>query len=214
MKFFKYIASLGLAIFLSGCMQVQTQVDAYSEIPEDLEPKTIYLVPYKGTSASNLEWKANAKILAQVLKEKGFSVVRNRRDARLTAFFGFGIDRGQQVSTPYTIPQYGVTGYSGANTYGSVYGNTFTAHTTFTPTYGVTGYSSGTITEVHYTRSVSIEMIDNKTRKPVFQARAVSRGKCGSFKPVAAPIISAVLSNFPKGKSGTVTLPLDSNTDC
>src|SRR6056297_442679 len=75
MKFFKALAVIASALILSACMQVQTQVDAYSSIPADLEPKTIYIAPYKGMSGNSLEWQTNARILAQTLSEKGFSVV-------------------------------------------------------------------------------------------------------------------------------------------
>lgn len=209
MKFYRALTVIASALVLSACMQVQTQVDAYSSIPADLEPKTIYIAPYRGVSGNSLEWQTNARILAQTLSEKGFSVVSRQRDARLTAYFGFGVDQGERVQTAYSIPQWGVTGYSGANTYGTVYGNTYSATTTLNPTYGVTGYSTGTTTSVVYTRSVSIDMIDNRNRQQVFQAKAVSRGSCNSFAPVASPIIAAVLSNFPQGKTGTVTLPME-----
>ena len=213
MKVSRLAAVLASALSLSACMNVvESQVDAYSSIPVDFEPKTVFIAPYKGVSSNSLEWQTNARILAQSLSTKGFSVVGRKREARLTAYFGFGIDRGEMVRTAYSIPQWGVTGYSGANTYGSVYGNSFTATTTLTPTYGVTGYSTGTRTDVVYTRSVSIDMIDNSNGKQVFQAKAISRGSCNSFAPVAAPIIDAVLSNFPQGKTGKVSLPM--KNDC
>lgn len=194
---------------VSGCMTVQTQVDAYSTIPTDLEPRTVYIAPFRGMSAQTLQWQTNAGILAAVLAERGFEVVGRQRDARLTAYFGFAIDQGEQVQTVYSIPQYGVTGYSGAHTYGSVYGNTYSATTTFTPTYGITGYSSGVSTSIVYTRSLAIEMIDNRNQQLVFEARAVSRGNCGSFTPVASSIIQAVLSNFPEGRTGLVSTPME-----
>lgn len=209
MNLIKLLAVNFTAMLLVACMPVETQVDAYSTIPADLEPKTIYISPYRGVSESSLEWQSNAQILAQILTEKGFSVVGRQRDARLTAYFGFGINQGERVQTAYSIPQWGVTGYSGANTYGSVYGNTYSATTTLNPTYGVTGYSTGVSSSIEYTRQVSIDMIDNRDRKQVFQARAVSRGSCNSFAPVASAIIRAVLTNFPEGKTGTVSLPSD-----
>lgn len=200
---------IALALFLSACGQVQTQVDAYSSIPSDLEPKTVYIAPYKGTSGNDLEWQANAQVFAQVITQKGFTVVSRQRDARLTAYFGFGVDEGETVRTPYSIPQWGVTGYSGASTQAMFLGNSYSSRTTLTPSYGVTGYTTGVATSIVYTRSVSIDMIDNSNRKKVFQSKAVSRGSCNSFRPVASAIISAVLSNFPDGKTGLVSLPME-----
>lgn len=212
MKFRRVLALLASTVILSACMQMQevhTQVDAYSSIPADVEPKTIYIAPYRGVSRNSLEWQTNARVLAQTLTDKGFTIVDRQRDARLTAYFGFGIDQGERVQTTYAIPQWGVTGYSGANTYGTLSGNTYSARTTLSPTYGVTGYNTGTMTNVIYTRSVSIDMIDNRNRQQVFKSKAVSQGECNSFAPVASPIIKAVLSNFPQGKTGTVRLPVE-----
>jgi len=195
---------------LGGCMTtVETQVDAYSAIPAELEPKTVYIAPYENSDAKRLEWQTNAQKLAGVLSTKGFTTVSKRRDASLIAFFGFNVDQGERVQSTYSIPQYGVTGYSGANTYGNVYGNSYTATTTLTPTYGVTGYQTGTSTDTIFTRSMSIDMVDSKTGKQVFEAKAVSRGSCNSFAPIANQIIGAALSDFPKGKTGKVSLPSD-----
>jgi Domain of unknown function (DUF4136) len=203
------IVSLFAAAALSACTQVSTQVDAYSSIPEDINPKTIYISPYQAKDANNLKWRANSKTLAQVMEESGFTVVSSKREARLTAFFGFAVDQGEVVQTAYSIPQWGVTGYSGANTYGTFYGNTYSGTTTLIPTYGITGYSTGSRKDTIFTRSVAIDMVDNTTRQKVFQARAVSRGSCNSFAPVAASIIKAVMTNFPKGKTGSVILPME-----
>jgi hypothetical protein len=208
----KYLAILVTFVALTGCVQIETQVDAYSTIPDDLEPKTVYIAPYQGMDGNSLQWRTNAQVFASILGEKGYQVVSQKGQARLTAFFGFAIDQGERVQTSYSIPKWGVTGYSGANTYGTVYGNSYSATTTLTPTYGVTGYSSGVRSDVIYTRSVAIDMIDNKTRQRVFQAKGISRGTCASFAQVAKPIITSILSEFPKGKTGTVQLPFES--DC
>jgi hypothetical protein len=209
LKYFAVIVAFGALI---GCVSVKTSVDAYSSISDDLEPKTVYLAPYKGMDDSSLQWQANAKILASILEEKGYQVVSQKGQARLTAFFGFAIDKGERVLTSYSIPQWGVTGYTGANTYGTAYGNTYSATTTLNPTYGVTGYNSGVSSNVVYTRSVAIDMVDNKTGQKVFQSSGVSRGSCASFTGVSKPIIGSILSNFPEGKIGTVQVPTD--TDC
>ncbi|WP_420819272.1 DUF4136 domain-containing protein [Pacificoceanicola onchidii] len=187
---------------------MKTHVDAYSSIPKDLDSRTIYLTPYSESQVGP-QWRTNAGILATVLAEKGFEVVQDRSKARLIAFFGFAVDKGEQVQSTYSIPQWGVTGYSGATTTGTIYGNSYNATTTLTPTYGVTGYSTGTVTSTVYTRSVAIDMFDTVNKELVFEATAVSRGSCNSFTPVAGAIIRAVLTNFPNGKTGTVTLPMD-----
>lgn len=209
MKLFQAL-SFASIFWLSGCMSsVLTHVDAYSAIPADIEPKTVYIAPYDKSDADSLEWQANARTLASVLSDKGFQTVARRSDATLIAYFGFAVDNGERVQSTYSIPQWGVTGYSGARTYGTVYGNSVSATTTYTPTYGVTGYKTETIEKTIFTRSLYIDMIEIKSGKKVFESKAVSSGSCNSFSPVAIQIISAVLSEFPSGKSGKISLPYD-----
>lgn len=215
MRLVRLLAFVATCVVLAGCVQVSTDVDSYSVIPANIEPKTVYVAPYKGMGGSSLPWQSNARILARVLAEKGFTVVDSRKQARLVAFFGFGVDKGERVTTQYLIPQWGYV-WPGAGFYGGPFyggpgpywgwgwGSPFVPG----PSYGVVGYTTGLKTETVFTRSASIDMIDTRTGKKVFQGRGVSRGTCASFAPVAEPMLRAVLANFPAGKAGRVTLPM------
>lgn len=196
---------------VAGCSQVQTHVDAHSSIPADIAPKTINIMPYSPADGNSLEWRTNAGVLASILNQKGFEVVQGTQNARLTAKFGFLVNEGETVQSTYSIPQWGVTGYSGATTTGTIYGNSYRANTTLTPTYGVTGYTTGTRTDVLFTRAALLDMVDNTSKRTVFEGKAISRGECFSFTPVAPQILGAMLVNFPAGKTGQVDLEWDGN---
>lgn len=202
------IATLAVA----ACSQVETQVDAYSSIPADLAPRTVFIAPYEQADAESLEWRTNAGILGGILNEKGYQVVSRPQDARLLASFTYLVSEGDVVQTSYAIPQYGVTGYSGSTTSGTVYGNSYTANTTYRNTYGVTGYIPATRTEVVYALGAAIKMFDNANQRMVFEGTAVSVGTCFSFSAIAPQILSSMLTNFPQGKTGKVTL--EGNADC
>lgn len=205
---FRFFCAIVLLVGLGGCAtNVETDVEAYSALPENVMGKKFFLAPFKDQDASSLQYRVNAGILSKALTQHGLQVANQRSDADLLAFMGYGIDQGETVTTQYSIPQFGVTGYSGANTYGSVYGNSYSSTTTLTPTYGVTGYSTGTSTDVVYTRSFALDLVNRTTGKKEFEARSVSRGACSSFTGVASEIIAATLSDFPKGKVGKVALP-------
>lgn len=206
-------ALLTVAILaVAACSQVETQVDAYSSIPAGLAPRTVFIAPYEQADAGSLEWRTNAGILAGILNDKGYQVVSRPQDARLLAYFAYLVSEGDIVQTSYAIPQYGVTGYSGSTTSGSVYGNSYTANTTYQNTYGVTGYIPATRTEVVYARGAAVKMFDNANERMVFEGTAVSLGTCFSFSAVAPQILRAMLTNFPQGKTGKVTLEAES--DC
>lgn len=54
-------------------------------------------------------------MLEQELSLAGMRIVNNSKKADFIAYFGYAIDQGKLVTTNYSIPQWGVTGYSGEN---------------------------------------------------------------------------------------------------
>ncbi len=186
--------------------RVITKVEAISVMPAEIADRTIFIIPYKGQDDTSISWSSTMNILTAELQQKGFTAVDSRGKAAYIAYFGYGIDEGETITTEYSIPRYGVTGYSGSNTRATVYGNRLSSNTTLNPSYGVTGYRSGSVTNVIFTRSIKFEIFDKKTKKPVFDASSTSRGSCHSFHPIAPYIIGSTLSDFPNGKIGDVTL--------
>lgn len=201
-----------IASLLAACTPLHTSVEAHSTIPADVSPRTVYIAPLSAQEASSLQWATNARSLAAAFSERQFTVVPTAEAARFTARFGLAIDGGQNVTRSYSIPQYGVTGYSGSTTTGYVYGNTYSANTTYTPTYGITGYQNGVTTQREYTRVAVVEVVDNSTRQRVFDGRGISVGGCSSLSQVAGPMFSSILTSFPAGHAGLVEKYLE--TDC
>ncbi len=203
-----------IPLILMGCnAQVLTKVEAISAMPTEIADRTIFIFPYEGQDDKSISWSSTMNILTAELQQKGFTAVDSRDKAAYIAYFGYAIDEGETITTNYSIPQYGVTSYSGSTTSGSVSGNTYSSSTTLNPKYGVTGYASGSRTNVVFTRSIKFEIFDKKTNEQVFDASATSRGTCHSFYPVAPYIIGSTLSEFPKGKIGKVNLK-SSDFDC
>ena len=203
------------ALNLLGCgMPVETNVQGISMIPDDISPKTVYIIPFSKADANSLGWQKNRQILADVLAKKGFETVGKKGQASLVAYMGAAVDGGEKVTSVYSIPQYGVTGYSGASTYGSTFGNTYSSTTTLNPTYGVTGYSTGSRTDTVFTRVARVDMIDRRTGKMMFEGQATSTGWCHAFEPIAPYIFASLLQEFPKGKTGKVRLELEDGFEC
>lgn len=201
-------------LFVASCgTTIRTNVEAYSSIAESTQDQSVYIAPTQGQDTKSISWTQNTAILTNELRSLGFNVVSSKGKADYIAYFGYAVDDGRLVTTNYSIPTYGVTGYSGANTYGSVYGNSYSATTTLTPTYGVTGYSSGSRTDKVFTRSAKLYLVKKNTGKTVFEGQATSSGSCHAFAPVAPYIIRSVLQNYPNGKVGTVDFSAE-NFDC
>jgi hypothetical protein len=134
------VAAFLAIVPLSGCNMVKSDVTAFSAMTiTDIE-KRIYVAPYDQEQAQSLEWQTYARKIQGKLTDAGYVVTFDPSQAELMAFFGYGIDSGKEVQTSYVIPQWGVTGYSGAYTTGSAttIGNytTYQSTTTLQPQYG------------------------------------------------------------------------------
>lgn len=124
----RVLISIVSVLFLASC-NVQTDVEAHSSISESTVGSKVYVAAVDGQETKSIAWRSNKKIAESELRAVGFQVVKSRKQADYLAYFGYAVDSGKLVTTNYSIPQYGVTGYSGATTYGSVYGNTYSANT-------------------------------------------------------------------------------------
>ena len=204
---------MGYFIVASCGSTVRTNVEAYSSIEESTQDQSVYIAGTQGQDTKSISWRQNTAILSNELRSLGLNVVSSKRKADYIAYFGYAVDEGRFVTSNYSIPIYGVTGYSGANTYGSAYGNSYSSTTTLTPTYGVTGYSSGSRTKKVFTRSAKLYLVKKNTGKTVFEGQALSSGDCFAFAPVAPYIIRSVLQNYPQGKVGTVDFRIE-DSDC
>lgn len=213
---FKKVFFLFFSFALTGCtdVTVTTMVEAISSLDESSTSKSYFVQAYEEQNTNTLSWEINKKIFIVELQKKNIEVVNSKSNSDYVVFFGYGIDKGEKVTTNYSIPQFGVTGYSGSNTYGTAYGNAYSATTTLTPTYGITGHSSGSTTNLIFTRSLKVDIYNRRTGKQVYEAIAISAGFCHSFSPVASSIIKSVLINFPNGKTGIVNLAPDENFEC
>jgi len=187
---------------------------ALTDFPENHVGKTVFVTGTKGQDSNSLASKKAFSLLKAELELQGLSLSQSSKKADFIAYFGYAIDNGELITTEYSIPTYGVTGYSGARTYGTVYGNSYSSNTTLTPTYGITGSTSGSSTSKVFTRSARLYVFDRRKKKLVFESTASSTGSCHSFIPVAPYIIRSMLADFPQGKVGNVQLPLEKGFDC
>lgn len=204
-----------LVAALAGCgtLGLQTNVSSFHELG-GANGQTIAVVPWRKELSGSLEFASYARQVEGHLRKAGYTIVDAGRGPDLIAFLDYGIDDGRNISRSYVIPQFGVTGYSSANTYGTVstYGSTstFSGTTSYTPQYGVTGYSSGVATDTVYTRFVNMDIVKVGSESVrVYEGRAKSMGSCGNIAVVAPQIIDVLMQNFP-GKSGraeTIEVP-------
>jgi len=202
---------------LSGCTSIRTSVTAFSVLGPSDTRQRIAVLPWRERMKDSLEFKTYVTQVETHLRAKGFTVVSLQERPELIAFLDFGIDDGTQVAEAYTIPQYGVTGYSSAFTTGTItsYGSgfgTYQGTTTYTPQYGVTGYSTGVRTRTEYSRFVNFDIVrpGQGENTKVYESKLRSRGSCGNLPTVMPPMLTALFRDFPASGGRTINVRLES----
>ncbi|UCH73290.1 MAG: DUF4136 domain-containing protein [Rhodospirillales bacterium] len=210
---------LALLAAVTGCSVTPTvvsQVESYSALPKDYAAQRIAVRPFDEAIADSLEFQSLKAQLEARLRGVGFSVVALDEPHQYIAFFGYGIDQGREVLQTYSVPQYGITGYSSARATTTVSKEgdrrTYTSTTTYTPEYGFTGYTSEVTSATIYTRSLAVAIADAAGKREIWSMRAVSQGPCGIIKPVIEPMLDAAFSGFPE-TNGRVAIEVP-DLDC
>ena len=207
-----------VALMLASCgipSVIISNVSTFHDLPTQWKGSTIAVLPYKEQESQTLEWRAYKKMLEDQLRKASF-VVKSPDDADLFAFFGYAIDQGHEVVSTYSIPQFGVTGYSGGHTTGTItsFGGgyaTYSGTTTLTPTYGITGYTTGVSSSTLFTRSLSVDIVDKQSGNKLWEMKLRSQGSCGNIVSVMPQFLQAAFDSFPgpSGKGRTISSPHD-----
>lgn len=200
--------------FLVGCAalapRAQSTITEFHELTQPSPTDTYVILPMRKEQGDSLEFKTFANQLANGFREKGYNVVQSNTPAKFAVFFDYGVDDGRTEVSTYSIPQYGMTGYSNTRTTGTVnsIGNTayINAQTYSTPTYGVTGYQQGTLTSRIFKRFVHLDIVEvpptqGTPVKKVYEGRLLSEGSCGTLPVVLPTLLASMLDKFP-GESG------------
>lgn len=199
---------------LTGCASVAPKVETNISVFHELLPApqsgtTISVLPWRKDLEKSLEFRSYATRMESKLQQYGYNIAASGVKPTFVLFVDYGIDDGRTVSIPYSIPQFGVTGYSGATTTGTVstLGSTsyINANTTKTPTYGVTGYQTGVSNNTVYRRFVNVDVVElgpsGEAVQKRYEGRLKSEGSCGNLPAIMPILIDSLFLEFP-GKSG------------
>jgi hypothetical protein len=202
------IASLALG----ACgTRLQTRVEAFASPAAPRGGETVHVIPAAAVQHVTLEHQEWVRLAEREFAARGLRVVEAPASASLVAVIGLAMDAGRDVARPFLIPQWGVTGYSGAQTFGtfSRSGNfgTYSGTTTLMPQYGITGYTTGVTSQRVFTSRAILLVFRppyGPNPVPVFEARAVSEGSCGMLSAVAPSFVAALFEKCPSGGTGVV----------
>lgn len=201
-------ASLLVSIALvSGCATMQpTKFHSYvdSLAHANAAAKKRYVLMPIGTEveAGDLQFQEFAAYIEKILSENGFTKASTFQDADVAIFLTYAIGDPKTYQYTYSLPTWGQTGVSSANTYGTVSSHggmaTYAGTTTYTPTYGITGSTTHLGTNTVYTRFLFLDAYDVSTyikenkMSQVWQTNVVSTGSSGDLRLVVPYMVAAM----------------------
>lgn len=204
-KFMTMLATCGT--ILSGCTtmpptEFHSSVDSIAR-PDAAAKKRYILAPgKKDVEIVDLQFQEFASYINQALTENGFIKSPTLQEADVVIFLTYGISNPQTYQYTYSLPTWGQTGISSANTYGTISssGNsaTYSGNTTYTPTYGVTGSTTHLGTIITYTRFLLLDAYDVATYSKenkmnhVWETHVVSAGPSNDLRLVVPYMVAAM----------------------
>lgn len=177
-----------------GCTTFNVSTDSLSS-PNSPGNRVLILPGESEIDADDLLFQEFAADVALALERQGFVVVDALDDADQAVFLSYGISDPQTRTV--SVPQFGRTGVSSANTTGTIssYGNSssFSGTTTYNYNYGITGYSN--VQRTQYTRLVVLtaydvhKFLESENMVQIWRTTIVSTGSSGDLRRVFPVLI-------------------------
>ncbi len=218
MKLIFTLVSLIMFLTLSGCQHlaeknpiIKAELTVFHELPKDFNPPTIAIVPWHQTQKSSLEFKNYAAILKDRIEKLGFTVIDHSRKPELILFFDYGDDNGKDMTETYTVPDFGMIGYTG-------YSMNYYGFYPSMPLYGYRGYQTRTNKYTLFTRYIRIDIAQPKINggelDKMYEGSLRSKGTCSKLTVTLPYLIDMYFQNFPGKNNETQSLEKSWNGVC
>lgn len=193
-----------ILIVLQGCAtspKFRVNIDSISAPESSLKTSYVLLPGVKGIEMSDLQYREYASYVDRALISEGYTKASSFKEADIAIFLGYGIGDPETQQFTYSLPTFGQTGVSSANTFGTLNtlgsDTTYSGTTTYTPTYGVTGSKTFTGSRTTYFRYMSLDAVDldeyRKTEKQIqlWKTTVTSTGSSGDLRKVFPILVAA-----------------------
>lgn len=155
----RVFVAIALATALAGCANQRPTVTVQALAdPTSQSLRRYVLYPgNQGANATDLEFRTYAEQVSNMMGVRGYTMVGAPEQADLLVTLKYSTSGPHTTTTTSAMPMWGQTGYSSAQTYGTVGpGGNYSSTTNFTPTYGVTGYMPITSSHTFYAHAVRL----------------------------------------------------------
>ena len=199
MRRWRFLFAIVLLPLLAACTlpppALVANVQVFHRLPPG-ERGSIAVKAMDDRKATSLEFSSYARRLEGHLAARGFTLAAPDEFPDYEAWLDYGID-GTTVTRTEHEPLRGVVGFDRRRGRPDE------------PIYGTTGYRTVVHDDVVYTRTLSVDLLQNVRRGQqvkVYEGRVTSRGGCGRLPSVAEPMLRALLADFPGMDGGTRTI--------
>lgn len=218
----RILLRLVLLLTVAACASTTTYSVTVSSIADPTATSfgTYTMIPLdESMTHTDLQFQEYARYVRSSLPRSMGLYVEPDADPEAVVILAYGIgDPATEVSS-FAIPQFGQTGISSAQTYGTVssYGNygTYSGTTNFTPTYGITGYTTHVASQRTYQRHISLFAYDLRSAssepRQVWQTVIQSRGTNGDLRSVFPVMIAAASPSIARNANESVSIDIDEN---
>jgi hypothetical protein len=130
-------------------------------------------------------------------------VIDHSKKPELLLFFDYGDDNGKEMTETYTVPDFGMIGYTGYSL------NSWAMYPGL-PMYGYRGYQTHTNKYTLYTRYIHIDIAKPKSKDKeldkVYEGNLRSKGTCSKLTSTLPYLIDMFFNNFPGKNNETQSL--------
>jgi len=193
-----------ILLLVQGCAigpQFHVNVDSISAPEATSKTKYVLLPGVKGVEVTDLQYREYSGYVERALNSIGYTQAPNFSEANIAIFLGYGIGEPQTQQYSYSLPTWGKTGVSSANTYGTAttYGNTTSVNATtiYTPSYGIIGSTIHIGSRTIYLCYMWLDAIDldeyRETEKEVqlWKTTVTSTGSSSDLRQVFPILVAA-----------------------
>ncbi|MCQ9328538.1 DUF4136 domain-containing protein [Pelistega suis] len=201
------IASTALLTACATPDTFTTQVNAFNNWPADTKGK---LYAFSNDVSQNLEQKSYADLIAKEMWRTGLMQTNNIKKAHYLVNFNASTETREKIvqeyyEEPMFVPTFGFGfGNFGYGYPGWGWGNNFYSGVGISYTPRVAQYP------IQISRhTLALEIKNNKTGNPVYQAKAVADSQNASLTQVMPYLAVSVFDNFPGSNGGTRHIEFD-----
>jgi hypothetical protein len=173
----------------------------------------------KDVKADDLHFQEYAGYVHRALFDHGFVQAEAIEKANIAIFLSYGIGDPQEHQFSFSMPTFGQTGISSAQSFGTFGSGLFSGTTTYTPSYGVTGSQKVSGRYITYFRFMLVNAVDLDEFKEsgkeihLWKTTVTSSGASDDLRQVFPVMVAASKDHIATNTGKRIKIQIQENDD-